>query len=114
MKKTRLMRICEVCQVLTFCTSENEDGMTSYQLAYWVGLKPSSHFNRILKTATDVGYISYSLHPHRPGVMKKKYKVTERGRVLAKTHEQVNMFARWQPHERPLVISEVCDDIIWF
>jgi len=85
-KKAKIVRMVEVTQVLTFCATPNE-GMTSHQIAFWVHMKPSTHFNKILMGAVDLGWIKYRTIEHRKGVNKREFRSTVKGRsVAAKAH----------------------------
>jgi len=112
-RKTAIVRIVEICQVLIFLRSPNEDGMTAYQIAAWIGIKPSGHMCRLLNKAVSAGFITYTYEQHRPTVRKKRYTPTSRGIKLAHDHHAAHMFENYKPEDRPLKVGVAHADNSW-
>lgn len=90
-KKSRLERAVEATQVCAFMANRGEY-LTSHQLAFWVGLQPSTHFNQVLLFAVERGWLKMVWMPHRPNIRKRGFAVTEKGQLTANAHFQHALF----------------------
>jgi hypothetical protein len=85
---TRQERISQIVYVLARLERiEGQGGLTSYQIALWVNMKPGGHLASILWSATRSGVVSYKKTLHRPGVEKRLWYVTEKGKEWLNENE---------------------------
>jgi hypothetical protein len=85
---SRQERISQIVYVLSRLERiEGKGGLTSYQIALWVNMSPGGHLSSILWSATRSGVISYKKTLHRPGVDKRLWYVTEKGREWLKNEK---------------------------
>lgn len=79
-RMSRIERMQQIATVLYFW--DIGQGLTMTQLAFWVGLSPSTHFMDILKSMEDVGLVTSTSRPHRPGIQKFQWQLSESSRIL--------------------------------
>lgn len=89
MKKTRLERKVEIARIMQFLGEEK--GYTMRQIAFWIGLSPSSHLLGILKSMKDDGLLDVSAEKHRTHAKKFVWKLTSKGSEMADIHTQMAM-----------------------
>lgn len=94
-RKTRAIRMVEVCRVLHLMHHRN--GLTAYQLAFWMNMKPNANFYKILKEAQRLGWIADVKVEHRPGVLKSTWFATPRGKKIANEHATLDIFPEHRP-----------------
>jgi hypothetical protein len=85
----RQERISQIAYVLARLERiEGVGGLTSYQIAFWVNMRPGGHLASILWSAHDMGIISYKKTLHRPGFDKRMWYVTEKGKEWLKNENE--------------------------
>lgn len=58
-------------------------GITAREMAFWLNMRPSTHFRGILSEMVDSGLVGFKEMPHRPNVIKRVYTLTELGKFAA-------------------------------
>lgn len=59
--------------------STRKPGLSMREIAYWVHIKPSGYFKRVLDECTVAGWLEKQEFPYRTGIISHRYRITEAG-----------------------------------